>query len=96
MHFIKETQVDNIYIYREQLKNNAQRSNYFFKFDISHLIAFDEKLAQDFKDSPADHLKIFESAVKIVYRNEIFEQQNPDMEESPKFQVQVNSDEVPV
>jgi len=52
---------------------------------MSHLIAFDDKLAQDFKDSPADHLKIFESAVKIVYRNEIFEQQNPDMEESPKF-----------
>lgn len=74
MHFLKETQEDNIYIYREQLKNNALRGNYYFRFELSKLIAFDEKLAQDFKDQPTDHVKTFEKAVEIVYQNEIYEQ----------------------
>ena len=52
---------------------------------MSRLIAFDEKLAQDFKDYPTDYIKTFERAVQIVYANEIYEAQNPDMEESPKF-----------
>lgn len=42
MHFIRDTQENNIYIYREQLKNNAQRGNYFLRFDYSKLIAFDQ------------------------------------------------------
>ena len=95
MHFLKETQEDSIFIYREQLRNNALRGNYFFRFDIAKLIAFDEKLAQDFRESPADHVKTFERAVEIVYRNEIYDNSNPDMDDSPKFQVQVHSEEVP-
>ena len=45
MHFIRETQEDNIYIYREQLRNNTQRGNYFLKFSMDMLQAFDEGLA---------------------------------------------------
>lgn len=63
MHFLKDTQENNIFIYRDQLKNNALRGNYFFRFELSRLIAFDEKLAQDFKDQPTDYIKTFERAV---------------------------------
>lgn len=95
MHFIRETQENNIFIYREQLKNNVQRGQYYLRFEMSKLFAFDQQLAQDFKDSPGEHIKTFESAVQIVYNTEIYEQENPEMEEEPRFQVQVHSDEVP-
>lgn len=85
MHFLKETQENNIFIYREQLKNNALRGNHFFRFDMGLLDAFDQQLAKNFRDYPLDHIKTFERAVEIVYRNEIFDENNPDMEESPKF-----------
>ena len=62
MHFIRETQEDNIYIYREQLRNNAQRGNYFLKIDMAKLHAFDDRLVQEFKDRPSELMKTFESA----------------------------------
>lgn len=95
MHFIRQTQEDNIFVYREQLRNNAQRGNYFLKFDMAKLQAFDDQLATEFKERPAELIKTFESATQIVYNTEIFEPDNVDMEECPKFQVQVNSDENP-
>jgi len=42
MHFVRETQIRNTYIYRDQLKSNAQRGKYFLKVDMEHLIAFDD------------------------------------------------------
>ena len=96
IHFIRNTQENGIYIYREQLKNNALRQNYFLKFEMRHLQAFDEDLAEVFREKPADLIKVFETAVEVIYRNDIHDISNPDMEESPRFQVQVHTDENPV
>lgn len=85
MHFIRSVQVDGIFIYREQLKNNALRGQYFLKFDREQLEAFDEQLAQHFKTKPSDCIKVFESAVETIYRNDIYDEMNPDLPESPKF-----------
>ena len=31
MHFVKETKVDDVFIYREQLRSNALRGLYFLR-----------------------------------------------------------------
>lgn len=63
MHFVRECQVRNTYIYREQLKANAQRQKYFLKIDMEHLVAFDDPLVTMFRNEPTDFLKVFETAV---------------------------------
>ena len=96
MHFVKETREGEVYIYREQLRSNVLRGNYFFRFNLSHLINFDDQLTEQFRMQPAQMLKAFEDAVQEIYKTEIFDEANLDMEEEPSFQVQVHSDESPV
>lgn len=96
MHFVRETQVRNTYIYREQLRSNAQRGNYFLKIDIEHLMNFDEQLVSVFRQKPADYIKVFERAVEAIYRTDYMDELSPELYEAPKFQVQVSSDENPL
>jgi DNA replication licensing factor MCM5 len=95
MHFIRETQENNTFIYRDQLQSNSQRGNYFLKFNMKHLHAFDEMLVRSFINNPTELIKVFESAVETIYRNDYYDEMNPDMDASPKFQVQVFSEEKP-
>ena len=37
MHFVRQTQVGDTYIYREQLKSNAQRDQFYLRIEIDHL-----------------------------------------------------------
>ena len=85
MHFVRETQVRNQYIYREQLKSNAQRGKYFLKVDMEHLNAFDDPLVTAFRKNPTDYIKVFEEAVATIYKNDYYDQSNADMEPEPKF-----------
>ena len=85
MHFIRETSVRNTFIYREQLKSNAQRGNYFLKIEMGHLGSFDDQLYSSFQNNPTDYIKIFESAVETIYRVDYYDEANPDMEPAPKF-----------
>ena len=87
MHFIRETQVNNMFVYREQLQSNSQRGKYFLKVDMDHLHAFDDMLVKCFRNNPSDYIKVFESAVETIYRTDYYDEMNPDMEVSPKFQV---------
>lgn len=52
---------------------------------MAKLQAFDERLATEFKERPSELIKTFESATQIVYNTEIFEPDNVEMEECPKF-----------
>ena len=45
---------------------------------------------------PAEFLKVFETAVETIYRNDIYDEMNPDLPVSPRFQVQVYTDENPI
>jgi len=85
MHFIRETQVRNQYVYREQLKSNAQRGKYFLKVDMEHLNAFDDPLVTAFRNNPNSYIKVFEEAVETIYRNDYYDESNMDMEPAPKF-----------
>ena len=52
---------------------------------MAKLQAFDSRLAEQFRERPGEILKTFESATQIVYNTEIFEPDNVEMEECPKF-----------
>lgn len=62
---------------------------------MEHLIAFDDPLVTDLKREPHTYIAVFEKAVEIIYSNDIYDPSDPDMEEFPKFQVQIHSDENP-
>jgi DNA replication licensing factor MCM5 len=38
---------------------------------------------------------VFETAVETIYRTDFYDETNPDLDPSPKFQVQVQSSEYP-
>ena len=94
MFFIQQEQDNNIFIYREQLKSNVLRGDYYFRFEMKRLQAFDEQLCQSFKNNPQEYSKSFERAVEIVYQNVIYDE-SEEMEKTARFQVQVHSDENP-
>ena len=85
MHFVRETQVGDTYIYREQLKSNAQRDMYFLRIEIDHLQAFDEGLVTAFRNDPVTYINVFESAVQTIYRADYFGDLQPFDFECPKF-----------
>ena len=85
MHFIQETVDNGTYIYREQLKNNSLRGNYFIAIDFLRLYNFDDVLAKEFRVLPVQYLSVFEKAVEEIYRNNIYDPMDENMETSPKF-----------
>lgn len=96
MHFIREHQDGGVYVYREQLKNNSLRGLYYICFELLHLSFFDEVLAQAFRNQPSDFIKVFETAVATIYKNDYYDEMNPNMDPLAKFQVQVKSEENPM
>lgn len=52
---------------------------------MKDLLAFDEDLYQRFRDMPVDYIKVFESAIETIYRNDIYDPTNLELEESPRF-----------
>lgn len=68
MHFVRETKVGNTYIYREQLRANAQRGNFHLRINMKDLNAFDDTLSMQFRNQPSEFMKIFESAIETIYR----------------------------
>jgi len=96
MHFIRETQVRNTFIYREQMRSNAQRLQFYLRVNIRDLNAFDEQLHNAFATNPTEYIKVFESAIQTIYRVDYYDENNLEMEPCPKFQLQIHSDENPV
>jgi len=54
---------------------------------MEHLQAFDDDLVKMFRSNPQDYIKVFESAVETIYKTDFFDETNPDLEPSPRFQV---------
>jgi DNA replication licensing factor MCM5 len=85
IHFVRECQVRDIYIYREQLKSNATRGKHFLKVEMEHLIAFDEPLVHSLRTEPETYIKIFENAVALIYQNDFYDETDPNLDPTPKF-----------
>ncbi|KAJ3289749.1 minichromosome maintenance protein 5 [Borealophlyctis nickersoniae] len=66
VEFLRNFRLDNIFIYRDQLRENLIIKRYFLEVNLEHLISYDEELANQVKDKPADYLPLFEDAVKTV------------------------------
>ncbi|KAL9617632.1 MAG: hypothetical protein Q9160_007598 [Pyrenula sp. 1 TL-2023] len=70
--FILSFQLDNAFIYRDQIRENALVKQYYCDVDIAHIISFSEELAQRLTSEPSDIIPLFEYALKqctqrIVY-----------------------------
>lgn len=61
--FVLEFHLDNVFIYRDQIRENVLSNQYYCDIDIAHLIAFNEGLAQRLNNEPAE-------IVPIVCNNE--------------------------
>ncbi|KAK5112288.1 hypothetical protein LTR85_011560 [Meristemomyces frigidus] len=62
--FVLEFHLDNVFIYRDQIRENVLSKQYYCDVDIAHLIAFNEHLAQRLNNEPAEIVPIFEAALK--------------------------------
>ena len=65
--FIQNWQVDNEFVYRNQLINNGELGNHFLKVQLRDLKAYDEKLLNDIRYKPLVHIDLLERAIKELY-----------------------------
>ncbi|EEP79112.1 DNA replication licensing factor mcm5 [Uncinocarpus reesii 1704] len=70
--FILAFQLDNTFIYRDQIRQNILAKKYYCDVDVAHLIAYNEDLAHRLTTNPLDTIPLFEAALKqctqrIVY-----------------------------
>ncbi|KAI1004201.1 DNA replication licensing factor [Podosphaera aphanis] len=70
--FILQFRLDNVFIYRDQIRENVLLKQYFCDVDVGHLISFNEELAHRLVTEPAEIIPLFEAGLKkcthrIVY-----------------------------
>ncbi|OAL66658.1 DNA replication licensing factor Mcm5 [Trichophyton rubrum] len=70
--FILAFQIDNTFVYRDQIRQNVLVNRYLCDVDVAHLIAYNEELAHRLTTNPQDTIPLFEAALKqctqkIVY-----------------------------
>ncbi|KAL2156990.1 hypothetical protein VTH06DRAFT_8827 [Thermothelomyces fergusii] len=73
--FILDFRLDNVFVYRDQLRENALLKKYYCDVDIGDLIKFNEDIAHRLVTEPAEIIPLFEAALKrcthrIVYPHE--------------------------
>ncbi|KAJ2978593.1 hypothetical protein NQ176_g3730 [Zarea fungicola] len=62
--FILDFRLDNNFVYRDQLRENALLQKYFCDVNINDLITFNEELAHKLASEPAEIIPLFENALK--------------------------------
>ncbi|KYK61547.1 DNA replication licensing factor mcm5 [Drechmeria coniospora] len=70
--FILDFRLDNNFVYRDQLRENALLKNYFCDVNITDLINFNEELAHKLASEPAEIIPLFESALKKCTHRIVF------------------------
>ncbi|CAM1508253.1 Fc.00g051010.m01.CDS01 [Cosmosporella sp. VM-42] len=73
--FILDFRLENNFVYRDQLRENALLKKYYCDVNINDLINFNEELAHRLASEPAEIIPLFENALKkcthrIVYPHE--------------------------
>lgn len=56
--FILGFHLDNVFIYRDQMRENVLSKQYYCDVDIAHLIAYNEHLADRLNNEPAEIIPI--------------------------------------
>ncbi|KAF2798842.1 MCM-domain-containing protein [Melanomma pulvis-pyrius CBS 109.77] len=73
--FVMDFHLDNIFIYRDQIRENVLVKQYYCDIDIAHLISYDEELAHKLTQDPAEIIPLFESALKICTQRIVYPSQ---------------------
>ncbi|KAI8070893.1 MCM2/3/5 family-domain-containing protein [Gongronella butleri] len=93
LEFIQTFRLGNSFVYRDQLQEHLMSKQYYLQVDMSHLISFSEDLANKLANSPAEHLPLFEMAVKDSAKRILFAMPGTvDDAEVPDCQVTLTSD----
>ncbi|KAF5014924.1 hypothetical protein F66182_13923, partial [Fusarium sp. NRRL 66182] len=80
--FILAFQIDNSFIYRDQLRQNVLIKRYLCDVDIAHLISYNGELAHKLTTEPADIIPLFENALKQCTQHIVYPSQR-DIELPP-------------
>ncbi|KAK2748545.1 minichromosome maintenance protein 5 [Myotisia sp. PD_48] len=87
--FVLAFQLDNSYIYRDQIRQNVLVKRYFCDIDVAHMIAYNEELAHRLTTTPQDTIPLFEAALKECTRRIVYPYQR-DIE-LPEHQLLLHS-----
>ncbi|CAD6890715.1 unnamed protein product [Tilletia controversa] len=66
--FIQRFRQGNSFIYRDRLRSNLLARQYVLEVQLEHVQLWSAQLAQDLRDTPAEVLPLFESAVRRAAR----------------------------
>ncbi|GBC07304.1 hypothetical protein RclHR1_07380004 [Rhizophagus clarus] len=66
--FLDQYRVEELFVYREKIKRNFEARNYYVDVHIEHLDLYDRQFSDKLKETPADLLPLFESAVEKFAR----------------------------
>ncbi|KAF5024874.1 hypothetical protein F66182_3032 [Fusarium sp. NRRL 66182] len=70
--FILDFRLDNNFVYRDQLRENALLKRYYCDININDLISFNEELAHRLASEPAEIIPLFENALKKCTHRIVF------------------------
>ena len=56
--FVMDFHLDNVFLYRDQIRENVLVKQYYCDIDIAHLISYDEELAHKLQQDPAEVLPL--------------------------------------
>ncbi|EXM13331.1 minichromosome maintenance protein 5 (cell division control protein 46) [Fusarium oxysporum f. sp. vasinfectum 25433] len=87
--FILDFRLDNNFVYRDQLRENALLKRYYCDVNINDLIGFNEELAHQLTSEPAEVIPLFEYALMKCTHRIVFPHQ-PKVE-IPKHQLLLHS-----
>ncbi|KAB5575528.1 MCM2/3/5 family protein [Coniochaeta sp. 2T2.1] len=70
--FVLDFRLDNIFVYRDQLRENALLKKYYLDVNIGDLIKFNEEIAHRLVNEPAEIIPLFEAALKKATHRIVF------------------------
>ncbi|OCL14994.1 DNA replication licensing factor mcm5 [Glonium stellatum] len=73
--FVMEFHLDNIFVYRDQIRENVLVKQYYCDIDIAHLISYNEELAHRLTTEPAEIIPLFEAALKTCTQRIVYPSQ---------------------
>ncbi|KAF2841308.1 MCM-domain-containing protein [Patellaria atrata CBS 101060] len=73
--FVLEFHLDNVFIYRDQIRENVLVRQYYCDIDITHLISYNEELAHRLNTEPAEIIPLFEGALKTCTQKIVYPSQ---------------------
>ncbi|KAK2679757.1 MCM N-terminal domain [Fusarium oxysporum f. sp. vasinfectum] len=67
--FILDFRLDNNFVYRDQLRENALLKRYFCDVNINDLISFNEELAHRLTSEPAEIIPLVGTTQRATYKS---------------------------